>query len=125
MRAAQRVVLSVGKREILLVGCDVGMGESAFEVAFLDVDDGVGATLNLSDFTCQKVEQTVFGMVFLAVEYEGEPAVEESVVPHHLIHVFHKEVVIAEQFGIGHESYLCAVFLIGRNYIGFRQQFAF
>ena len=81
MCAAERVILAVGERKIFLVGGDVGMSESAFEVAFFDMNDRVGAGLEFADLTCQQVEEAVFSLIFLAVEDEGEAAIEEEINP--------------------------------------------
>ena len=90
------------------------MSECAFEVAFFDMNDRVGACLFFAAYlTHEQVVEAVLGLIFLTIDIECETAVEEGVVPYHLLDIFHYVMVVAEHFLVGSERYLCSVFLVG------------
>ena len=126
MSAAERVVLTVGEREIFFVGCQVGMGKGAFKIAFFDMYDRVGACLFFTAYlTHEQIVESVLGLIFLTVYIEGETTVEEGIVPYHLFNIFHYVMIVAKDLFVGSECYLCAVFLFGINNFSLCQKHAF
>lgn len=85
------------------VAVAAGVGESAFDVLTLEVDDGVEGIFG--EFGGDEVGEAVFAAEFFAVEDEGEAGVEPGVVAKHLAHeVESVAVVLSERFFVGMEN---------------------
>src|SRR5262249_12986438 len=110
VRPAHRGVLAVDEREILLAVVPA-VRERDFDVVTLEMDDrieGLAAQILL-----QKILQSVLGLERLAIERERESAVQERVVPQHVLDELGAEPeVLTEELIVGSELHQRAVALV-------------
>ena len=88
---------------VVLFAVGAAMGEGDFDFIFLEVDDGV-APFGFFGVEFEEIFEAIFGLEFFPVEDDGEAAVEEGVVPHHVLDVFRVEFVVFEDFRVGGED---------------------
>src|SRR5258708_6829744 len=109
--AAHGGVLAVDERPVFLAVV-VAVGEGDLDVLALEVDDGVERLA--AELLGQEVLEAVLRFERLAVEREGEAAVEEGVVPEHVLDELHAILeVLAEELLVGGEGDDGAVALLG------------
>ena len=101
VRAAHRGVLAVDEGPVFLAVV-VAVGERDLDVLALEVDDRVERLA--AEFLGEEILQAVLGLERLAVEREREAAVEEGVVPQHVLDELGAELeVLAEERLVGRE----------------------
>src|SRR5271157_5789396 len=99
--SAHRRVLAVDERPVFLAVV-IAMDQRDLDVLALEMDDRVERLT--AQFLRQEILQAVLGAEWFPIEREGEPAIEERIVPEHVLDELGPEFeVLSEQFLIGGE----------------------
>ena len=97
---------------IVLLAVVVAVGHGHLNILPFQVDDGVAQVFYIG-LAGEQVEQTVFGIVLLAVEVNRETGVEINIVPNLIFEVFRDEAVVLENRIVGLKRDQRAVTLAG------------